>query len=175
MALSQLETYRSNTVDAHQTKYFLEIENEYHMAYLRANDNNMDTGANTETINDVTQKNQAEEVTSYSKSWTYDSLFLLNEPVSEEIQRLNDEDATGGKTHYNMLEIREWRPSKGNEGKFEALRYPVAVVPTGVTNEAGGLRRITATITKVGDTTFGTGSYDEETGIATFTADTVEE
>lgn len=173
--MSALTNYRNSSVQAEESLFFLGITESdsevFHMMFLRADSSTIDAGANTETINDVTQKTQAEEIASYSPTMAYSGLFLADDPVCRALESLFRNRAVGADTHFNLVEIDTWNETS-TAGTYVAYKTDVSIAIGSFTNEAGGKRRIEATISYTGDPVDGTATYNADTGIATFTANT---
>lgn len=167
--MAVLDNYRKDTVGSEESLFFLEVPDSgsddskaYHMMFLRAESDTIDTGVETETISDVTQKTQPTEVKAYSPSLSLNSYFLKSDPVCKALQDVFDKRATGAAAHFNLLEVRTWDSNK-------AFRTDVTVAVSSIPNEAGDKRKIEATIGYAGDSEEGTASINAETGVATFT------
>lgn len=176
---NELQTYRNSSIGAEETLFFLECtedpdktpegEKAYHMAFLRQEASSVDTGVETETIADVTQKVQPTEVSSYSPTQSFSGLFLTEDPVCRTLEKVWRERATGASCHFNHLEVLTWKSA--GDGKFVAYQTDVAVSVSSLTNEAGDKRKIEGTFGYTGDSIKGTATIDQETGVATFTPD----
>lgn len=166
----ELVKYRASSVGAEATLFFLEVPTSmsepetkaFHMAFLRQEASSIDTGVETETIADVTQKTQPTEVKSYAPTQEFSGLFLKDDPVCIYLQNLYDKRAVGGAAHCNHLEVRVWDNNK-------AFKSDVTVSISSITNEAGDNRKITGTFGFAGDPEEGTAAIDAETGVATYT------
>lgn len=168
---ADLTSYRASSVGAEETLFFLEVPTDmkspetkaFHMAFLRQEASSIDTGVETETIADVTQKTQPTEVKSYSPTQEFSGLFLKTDPVCIYLQHLYDTRAVGGKAHCNHLEVRKWA-----EGGNVAFKSDVTVSISSITNEAGNQRMISGTFGFAGDPEEGTATIADDTGIATY-------
>lgn len=166
----ELTKYRNSSVNAEESLFFLEVPTDqatpetkaYHMAFLRQEASSVDTGVETETIADVTQKVQPTEVKSYSPTQSFSGLFLKDDPVCIALEKCWRERATGAAAHFNHLEVLTWNKNK-------AYLTDVTVSVSSLTNEAGDKRKIEGTFGYCGDSTDGTATIDAETGVATFT------
>lgn len=163
-----LDDYRKSTVGAEESLFFLEVPDSsgsskaFHMMFLRADNSSVDTGVETETVNDVTQKVQPTEVSKYSPTQTLSSYFLKDDPVCKALEKVYRDRATGAAAHFNHLEVLTYDSNK-------AYKTDVTVSVSSITNEAGDKRKIEATIGYAGDSIEGTAEIDNESGIATFT------
>lgn len=158
---NELAKYRASTVQSEETLYFLKVNDNYHMLFLRAENSNLDCGSETEEIPDVTQSTQAEEISKYKPSMTLSSVFLKEDPCCKAILNLWDTRATGAATHFNLLEVRTWDDNK-------AIENDVSIAVSSLTAEAGSKIKIEATINYTSDPKdVGTATIDGETGIAT--------
>jgi hypothetical protein len=167
---NELQTYRNSSVGAEESLFFLEVPTDpstpdtkaYHMAFLRQEASSVDTGVETETIADVTQKVQPTEVKSYSPTQSFSGLFLKDDPVCKALEKVWRERATGASAHFNHLEVLTWNGNK-------AYRTDVTVSVSSLTNEAGDKRKIEGSFGYSGDSVEGTAEINAETGVATFT------
>lgn len=163
-----LDDYRKSTVGAEESLFFLEVPDSsssskaFHMMFLRADNSSVDTGVETETVSDVTQKVQPTEVSKYSPTQTLSSYFLKDDPVCKALEKVYRDRATGAAAHFNHLEVLTYDSNK-------AYKTDVTVSVSSITNEAGDKRKIEATIGYAGDSIEGTAEIDNESGIATFT------
>ena len=163
-----LDDYRKSTVGAEESLFFLEVPDgsdsskAFHMMFLRADNSSVDTGVETETVSDVTQKVQPTEVSKYSPTQTLSSYFLKDDPVCKALEKVYRDRATGAAAHFNHLEVLTYDSNK-------AYKTDVTVSVSSITNEAGDKRKIEATIGYAGDSIEGTAEIDNESGIATFT------
>lgn len=165
----ELQNYRNSSFGAEETLFFLEVPSNgddgtkaFHMMFLRMESSSVDTGVETETIADVTQKVQPTEVTSYAPTQPISGLFLKDDPVCKALEKVWRQRATGADAHFNHLEVCKWDGNK-------AYKTDVTVSISSITNEAGDKRRIEGTVGYAGDSVEGTAQIDEDTGIATFT------
>lgn len=169
----ELQKYRNSSVGAEESLFFLEVPTDqstpetkaFHMMFLRQEASSVDTGVETETIADVTQKVQPTEVSSYSPTQAISGLFLKDDPVCIALEKLWRDRATGAAAHFNHLEVLTWDNNK-------AYKTDVTVSISSITNEAGDRRRIEGTVGYAGDSVEGTATIDVETGVAAFTPKT---
>lgn len=176
---SVLEGYRASSVAAEETLFFLGLPTgsqsaiEYHMMFLRADNSSIDAGAQTEDIADVTQKTQASEISSYKPTQSLSGLFLSTDPVCMALEKLFRDRTVGAGTHFDLVEVDYWRetPASTSEApKWVAYKTDVSIEITSFTNEAGGKRRIEATIHYTGDPVEGyTAAKPTDAGLVTFT------
>ena len=171
-----LVDYRKSSIGAEDTLYFLDTKQiatvaagavtggEFHMMFLMADSNSVETGGSLETVADVTQKVQPSEATYEAITIPYSGLFLKTDPVCIALEKLYRERPTGDKSHFYIVEVDKW-----NENK--AYIADVAIVVTGITNEAAGKRRIEATIGLASEWTAVTQtvSIDADEGTLSFT------
>lgn len=155
-----IDGYRASSVAAEETLFFLGLPTgtssatEYHMMFLRADNSSIDAGANSEDIADVTQKTQPSEVVSYSPTQSLSGLFLSSDPVCQALEKLFRDRAVGSGTHFDLVEVDYWKEADGSTEqapKWVAYKTDVSIEVTSLTNEAGGKRRIEATIHYTGD------------------------
>ena len=146
---------RKSSVGAEQSRYFLNTSQEavvnmgtgaitsgvFNMMFLMAENNNVETGASLETVADVTQKVQPSEPSYEGVTIPYSGLFLKDDPVCQALETLYRTRPVGDAAHFYMVEEDKW---SGAAGKFYIA--DVAIVVTGITNEAGDKRRVEATI-----------------------------
>lgn len=166
----ELQKYRNSSIGAEETLFFLEVPSSadsdtkaFHMAFLRQEADTVDTGVETETIADVTQKVQPTEVKQYSPTQSFSGLFLKEDPVCQALEKCWRDRATGAAAHFNHLEVLTWDNNK-------AYKTDVTVSVSSLTNEAGDKRKIEGSFGYSGDSVEGTATIDKETGVATFTA-----
>lgn len=169
---------RKSSVGAEQSRYFLNTDQkavvnmgtgtitsgEFNMMFLMAENNNVETGASLETVADVTQKVQPSEPKYEGITIPYSALFLKDDPVCKALETLYRTRPVGDAAHFYLVEEDKWA---GTSGKFYVCN--VAIVVTGITNEAGDKRKIEATIGLASDfkevsTEL---SVDEDTGTIT--------
>lgn len=171
MAVNVVDMKKS-TVGSEEVLYFLEVPTDlatpetkkYHMAFLRNESNSKETGVERETIADVTQKVQPQEVKSYSVTQPFDGPFLKEDPVCRYLMHVFDKKLTGGDAHVNMVEVRKYE-----KGGNVAYKRDVVVAVENVTGEAGALLRISGNYGYASDDVEGTATIDNETGVCTFT------
>jgi hypothetical protein len=146
---------RKSSVGAEQSRYFLNTAKDavvnmgtgtitsgtFNMMFLMAENNNVETGASLETVADVTQKVQPSEPSYEGITIPYSGLFLKEDPVCQALETLYRTRPVGDAAHFYMIEEDKW---SGATGKFYIA--DVAIVVTGITNEAGDKRRVEATI-----------------------------
>lgn len=169
---SVLDGYRKSSIGSHESKFFLNVPTDlktpatkaFHMAFLRNDAATIETGIETETVNDVTQKTQPTEVKSYAPTQAFNGLLLKDDPVCKYLIDLYDRRAVGGDVYCEHLEVREWDGNK-------AIKNTVSVGVESIVYEAGNTVSITGSYGFTGDPEFGTATIDSDTGIATFTAD----
>lgn len=177
-----INDYRKSSVAAEESLFFLGLPTgassaeEFHMLFLRADASSIDTGVNTEDIADVTQKTQPSEISSYSPSQALSGLFLKDDPVCQALEGIFRSRAVGEDTYFNLVEVDYWKEATGSTSespKWVAYKTPVSIEVTSLTNEAGGKRRIEATIHYNGDPVEGyTAAKPTDAGVVTFTANT---
>lgn len=177
-----IDDYRKSSVAAEESLFFLGLPTgaqsaeEFHMLFLRADASSIDTGVNTEDIADVTQKTQPSEISSYSPSQALSALFLRDDPVCAALEGIFRSRAVGEDTYFNLVEVDYWKEATGSTSespKWVAYKTPVSIEVTSFTNEAGGKRRIEATIHYNGDPVEGyTTAKPTTAGIVTFTPNT---
>lgn len=182
MPSSTIDDYRKTTVAAEESLFFLGLPTgtssaiEYHMLFLRGDNSSIDAGANTEDVADVTQKTQPSEITSYSPTQSLSALFLKDDPCCQALEKIFRDRAVGEDTYFDLVEVDYWKEdstSTEQSPKWVAYKTQVSIEVTSFTNEAGGKRRIEATIHYTGDPVTGTTSAKPTTaGIVTFTANT---
>ncbi len=150
-----LVEYRKSSVGAEQTRYFLNTAQDavvnmgtgaitsgtFNMMFLMAENNNVEAGASLETVADVTQKVQPSEPKYEGVTISYSGLFLKEDPVCQALEALYRNKPVGDDAHFYMVEEDKW---SGTNGKYYIT--DVAIVVTGITNEAGDKRKIEATI-----------------------------
>lgn len=166
----ELKKYRQSSFGAEETLFFLEVPTNqaepetkaYHMAFLRQEADTIDTGVETETVPDVTQKVQPTEIKSYSPTQAFSGLFLKEDPVCLALEKVWRERATGANAHFNHLEVDTWNNNK-------AYQTDVTVSISSITNEAGDKRKIEGSFGFASDSVEGTATIDADTGVATFT------
>lgn len=146
---------RKSSVGSEQSRYFLNCAQDavvdmgagtitsgtFNMMFLMAENNNVEAGASLETVADVTQKVQPSEPQYEGVTIPYSGLFLKEDPVCQALETLYRTKPVGEASHFYMIEEDKWA---GTSGKFWIT--DVAIVVTGITNEAGNKRRIEATI-----------------------------
>lgn len=146
---------RKSSVGAEQSRYFLNTAQDavvnmgtgvitsgtFNMMFLMAENNNVETGASLETVADVTQKVQPSEPSYEGITIPYSGLFLKDDPVCQALETLYRTRPVGDAAHFYMVEEDKWA---GTTGKYYIC--DVAIVVTGITNEAGDKRKIEATI-----------------------------
>jgi hypothetical protein len=173
--MAALNTYRASSVGAEETLYFLDTaqtavvadnavtEGEFHMMFLMAESDSVETGASLETIADVTQKTQPQEATYEAVTIAYSGLFLKEDPVCKALENLYRERPVGDKSHFYIAEVDTWDKNK-------TYVADASIVVTNITNEAAGKRRIEATIGLASDwvTLTKAGKIDNDTGVLTF-------
>lgn len=165
----ELQKYRNSSVGSEESLFFLEVPTDqsqpttkaFHMAFLRQEASSVDTGVETETIADVTQKVQPTEVKSYSPTQAFSGLFLKEDPVCKALEKVWRDRATGAAAHFNHLEVLTWNANK-------AYKTDVTVSVSSITNEAGDKRKIEGSFGFSGDSIEGTATIDSDTGVATF-------
>lgn len=158
---NELAKYRASTVQSEETLYFLKVNANFHMLFLRSEAASIDTGAETTEIPDVTSAVQSEEISKYKPSMTLNSVFLKEDPCCKAILNLWDTRATGADTHFDLLEVRTWDDNK-------AIQNDVSISVSSITAEAGNKIKIEATLNYTSDPKdVGTATIDGETGIAT--------
>lgn len=179
-----IDDYRKSSVAAEESLFFLGLPTgtgtppteEFHMLFLRGDNSSIDAGANTEDIADVTQKTQPSEITSYSPTQSLSALFLKDDPCCQALEDIFRSRAVGEDTYFNLVEVDYWKEhstSTTESKKWVAYKTQVSIEVTSFTNEAGGKRRIEATIHYTGDPVSGCTSAKPTTaGIVTFTPDT---
>lgn len=155
-----IDGYRASSVAAEESLFFLGLPTgtssaiEYHMMFLKADNSTIDAGANTEEIADVTQKTQPSEIVSYAPTQSLSGLFLSSDPVYQALEKLFRDRAVGADTHFDLVEVDYWKEtadSTEQSQKWVAYKTDVSIEVTSITNEAGGKRRIEATIHYTGD------------------------
>lgn len=177
-----IDDYRKSSVSAEESLFFLglptgtESAEEFHMLFLRGDNSSIDAGANTEDVADVTQKTQPSEITSYAPTQSLSALFLKDDPCCQALEKIFRDRAVGEDTYFNLVEVDYWKEhstSTAQDVKWVAYKTQVSIEVTSFTNEAGGKRRIEATIHYTGDPISGyTAAKPTSAGIVTFTADT---
>lgn len=177
-----LDDYRKSSVAAEESLFFLGLPTgsqgaeELHMLFLRSDASSIDTGVNTEDVADVTQKTQPSEITSYSPTQSLSGLFLKDDPCCQALEKLFRDRAVGEDTYFSLVEVDYWKEHSSSTTEspaWVAYKTQVSIEVTSLTNEAGGKRRIEATIHYTGDPVSGkTTAKPTTAGIVTFTADT---
>lgn len=177
-----IDDYRKSSVAAEESLFFLGLPTgtssaiEYHMMFLRGDNSSIDAGTNSEDIADVTQKTQPSEIVSYSPTQSLSALFLKDDPVCQALENIFRSRAVGEDTYFDLVEVDYWKEtadSTDQSPKWVAYKTPVSIEVTSFTNEAGGKRRIEATIHYNGDPVTGyTTAKPTTAGIVTFTANT---
>ena len=179
-----IDDYRKSSVAAEESLFFLGLPTgsgtpateEFHMLFLRGDNSSIDAGANTEDVADVTQKTQPSEITSYSPTQSLSALFLKDDPCCQALEKIFRDRAVGEDTYFNLVEVDYWKEATGSTSespKWVAYKTQVSIEVTSFTNEAGGKRRIEATIHYTGDPVEGyTSAKPTSAGIVTFTANT---
>lgn len=177
-----LDDYRKSSVAAEESLFFLGLPTgsqgaeELHMLFLRSDASSIDTGVNTEDVADVTQKTQPSEITSYSPTQSLSGLFLKDDPCCQALEELFRDRAVGEDTYFSLVEVDYWKEHSSSTTEspaWVAYKTQVSIEVTSLTNEAGGKRRIEATIHYTGDPVSGkTTAKPTTAGIVTFTADT---
>lgn len=182
MPSSTIDDFRKSSVAAEESLFFLglptgtEGAEELRMLFLRGDASSIDAGANTEDTSDVTQKTQPSMVTSYSPTQSLSALFLKDDPCCQALEKIFRDRAVGEDTYFNLVEVDYWKEHSSSTElapKWVAYKTQVSIEVTSFTNEAGGKRRIEATIHYTGDPVSGyTAAKPTAAGIVTFTADT---
>lgn len=166
----ELNKYRQSSFGAEETLFFLNVPTSqktpetkaFHMAFLRQEADTIDTGVETETVPDVTQKVQPTEIKSYSPTQAFSGLFLKEDPVCQALEKVWRDRATGADAHFDHLEVDTWNDNK-------AYKTDVTVSVSSITNEAGDKRKIEGSFGFASDSVAGTATIDTDTGVATFT------
>lgn len=167
----ELNKYRQSSFGAEETLFFLNVPTSqeapetkaFHMAFLRQEADTIDTGVETETVPDVTQKVQPTEIKSYSPTQAFSGLFLKEDPVCLALEKVWRDRATGADAHFDHLEVDTWNANK-------AYKTDVTVSVSSITNEAGDKRKIEGSFGFASDSIEGTATIDADTGVATFKA-----
>lgn len=177
-----IDDYRKSSVAAEESLFFLGLPTgsqgaeEFHMLFLRGDNSSIDAGANTEDIADVTQKTQPSEITSYAPTQSLSALFLKDDPCCQALEKIFRDRAVGEDTYFDLVEVDYWKEHSSSTTEspaWVAYKTQVSIEVTSFTNEAGGKRRIEATIHYTGDPISGkTTAKPTTAGIVTFTADT---
>ena len=171
MATKNLEEIRQNTVDSSKILYFVNVPDDVsvwdtkslHMALLMASSNTMDSGVEADDPPDVTSMVASHVIKSYKKTFTHEGPFLPDDPVCRFEEYLFDHDETGSKASVELVQLKTYDGDK-------AYRYQaVCEVTSGVGGDAQDKAQIAATYTIVSTAEEGTCTYDDKTGIATFT------
>ncbi len=169
--MSVVDGYRKSSIGSHLTSFFLNVPTDlktpetkaFHLAFIRNEAATIETGAESETIADVTQKVQPTELKSFAPTQAFSGVYLKDDPVCKYLLDLYDRRAVGGDVYCEHLEVRRWDNNK-------AIKSTVSVIVESITHEAGNQTMIAGTYGFVSDPIEGTATIAEDTGIATFTA-----
>lgn len=172
---NELATYRASTVGSELLKFFVEVPTDisvwntkaYHMALLLAESNQMDAGVEEEDVPDVTTKVAEHVIKSYKLQFSHSGVFPAADPVAKFERYLMKHQEVGDKTKVNLIQMDEF--DEISDGVYSAVQYTATCVPQNFGGEAQGKIQIEAQYTITSEGIFGTATYDEETGIATFT------
>lgn len=121
----------------------------YNLMNIRGDANTWETGAETETINDVTQKVQPTEITSVAPSLSVSQLALTDDPVYLMFKKMFDTNATAADTHRKILRVEYTDDFMTTISEVYSADATVQV--TSFPNEAGSNSRVEATITAASD------------------------